>query len=98
MAIAFGHKLAAADCAIGQQPDLQPRSVSKVVAVIRKFSGKGISQKEIIAATGLSERTVKYAISLLENSGIVTRLLLPNDLRKRIYTMRAMTNETKSRC
>ena len=68
----------------------QPASVSKVVAVIRKFSGKGISQKEIVAATGLSERTVKYALSILESSGLVVELFSLNDLRKKMYTLKVI--------
>ncbi len=41
MVIAFGHKSAAADCAIGLLPDLQSASVSKVVAVLKNGVIKG---------------------------------------------------------
>ena len=83
--IAFGHKTTAVVCAIGLLPDLQRKSVSKVVAVIQGY-GSGISQKEIIFQTGLSERSVKYALALLENSEVIVALCLLNDLRRKIYT------------
>ena len=83
MAIAFGHKSTTADCAIGQQPDLQRLSVSKVVAVIQ--SCKGISQKEIIAATGLSERSVKYALKALKLRRSVSESSMINDMRRKLY-------------
>ena len=67
----------------------QPKSVSKVVTAIRNFSG-GISQKDIAAATGLSERAVKYALSILESSGLVVELFILNDLRKKMYTLKVI--------
>ena len=65
----------------------QSRSVSKVVAVIRKFSGKGISQKEIIAATGLSERAVKYALKRLLVIQVISEQAVIEDLRRKLYEM-----------
>ena len=87
--IAFGHKSAAGVCAIGQQPDLQRKSVSKVVAAIQD-SINSVSQKDIIASTGLSERSVKYSLAFLENSGVISGLYLLNDLRRKIYTLRVI--------
>ena len=63
----------------------RPKSVSKVVAAIQN-SSDGVSQQQIIAATGLSERSVKYALALLKNSEVIVALCLPNDLRRKIYT------------
>ena len=65
----------------------QSASVSKVVAVIRKFSGKGISQKEIIAATGLSERAVKYALKRLLVIQVISEQAVIEDLRRKLYEM-----------
>ena len=79
--VAFGHK-SAADCAIGQ-PDLQPASVSKVVAAIQNI--REASQKEIITATGLSERSVKSALSILICIVKVKEAITPSDLRKKTY-------------
>ena len=62
----------------------QPDSVSKVVAAIRNF-GKGVSQKEIIAATGLSERTVKYALKKLGLCGMISASNVISDLRRKIF-------------
>ena len=64
----------------------QPASVSKVVAVIRKSSG-GISQKELIATTGLSERSVKYALKALKFSGLIYELAIARDMRRKTYRM-----------
>ena len=64
----------------------QPASVSKVVAAIRDFSN-GASQKEIIAATGLSERSVKYALKELTLRGFISELAVANDLRRKAYRM-----------
>ena len=61
----------------------QRKSISKVVAVIQ--SCKGISQKEIIAATGLSERTVKYALKELVSRRLARSMILLNDTRKKVY-------------
>ncbi len=59
-------------------------SVSKVVAVIRNFRN-GISQKEIIAATGLSERSVKSALKELLRLKLATEAVLASDLRAKKY-------------
>ena len=64
----------------------QSRSVSKVVAAIHSC-GKGISQKEIIAATGLSERAVKYALKELKIKGLISEIALIGDMRRRRYKM-----------
>ena len=61
----------------------QRKSISNVVAVIQ--SCKGISQKEIIAATGLSERTVKYALKELLSRRLARSMILLNDTRKKVY-------------
>ncbi len=62
----------------------QSRSVSKVVAAIHSC-GKGISQKEIIAATGLSERAVKYALKELVSRRLARFSILLSDTRKKLY-------------
>lgn len=64
----------------------QRKSVSKVVAVIQRC-GSGISQKEIIFQTGLSERSVKYALGRLLKSGIVSEYAVVGDLRRKLYQM-----------
>lgn len=65
----------------------QPASVSKVVAVIQD-SSEGVSQHQIIATTGLSERAVKYALGFLKSLGIINEIFLLNDMRKRLYAIR----------
>ncbi|MBI2580568.1 winged helix-turn-helix transcriptional regulator [Candidatus Woesearchaeota archaeon] len=62
----------------------QPKSVSNVVAVIRN-SGEGLSQQQIIAATGLSERSVKYALKALRNCGLIREFYTASDMRKKSY-------------
>ncbi|MEK6837151.1 MAG: hypothetical protein AABX69_00740 [Nanoarchaeota archaeon] len=68
---------------------MQRKSVSKVVAAIQD-SINSVSQKDIIASTGLSERSVKYSLAFLENSGVISGLYLLNDLRRKIYTLRVI--------
>lgn len=60
------------------------KSVSKVVAAIQG-SSDGISQRQIIAATGLSERSVKGVLKKLIAEGKVTRTIVPKDLRRTTY-------------
>lgn len=60
------------------------KSVSKVVAVIQGYSG-GISQKDIIAETGLSERSVKYALKELIVGETVREFFVPKDIRCKLY-------------
>lgn len=62
----------------------QPASVSKVVAVIRNFNS-GVSQKEIIAATGLSERSVKYALKELVVRKLASSSIILDDTRRKLY-------------
>lgn len=66
----------------------RPKSFSKVVAIIMN-SARGVSQNDIIVATGLSERSVKYSLKHLENSGVIRSLCLLGDLRRKIYAPEA---------
>lgn len=72
----------------------QPASVSKVVAVIRNFN-KGVSQQEIIAATGLSKRSVKYALKELKLQQLISELMLFSDMRRKVFYIRGENNENK---
>lgn len=72
----------------------QSASVSKVVAAIRNFNG-GVSQQEIIAATGLSERTVKYALKALKRQQLVSELMLFCDMRKKVFYIGGEKNGNK---
>ncbi len=64
----------------------QRKSVSKVVAVMQN-SSEGVSQKEIIAATGLSERSVKYALQELKRLKLVLEISVVSDMRRRLYCL-----------
>ncbi|WP_237710124.1 HTH domain-containing protein [Pyrococcus sp. ST04] len=43
-------------------------------------------------ATNLSERTVRYALKILKENGIVREIFLLEDARKRVYTINNTTN------
>ena len=72
----------------------QRRSVSKVVAVIQNFNS-GVSQQEIIAATGLSERSVKAALKHLELSGAIVAASVISDLRRKMFYIGGEKNGNK---
>ncbi|MFA4641446.1 winged helix-turn-helix domain-containing protein [Pyrococcus kukulkanii] len=46
---------------------------------------KPMSSKELAKATNLSERTVRYALKVLKDSGIIREIYLLEDARKRLY-------------
>ncbi|WP_223209030.1 MULTISPECIES: winged helix-turn-helix domain-containing protein [Pyrococcus] len=52
-----------------------------------------MSSKEIAKRTNLSERTVRYAIKLLKDSGIVKEVYLLQDARKRVYVLSENFND-----
>ena len=62
----------------------QPQSISKVVEAIQK-SNDGISQQQIITATGLSERSVKNALKELVHKKLAGFRIPLNDTRRKVY-------------
>ena len=62
--------------------DLPPSA--KLVFKILSYEGD-LTQKEIINATGLPERTVRYALELLLRKGLITQSPYLNDARQTVY-------------
>ncbi|AEC51373.1 hypothetical protein PNA2_0457 [Pyrococcus sp. NA2] len=46
-----------------------------------------MSSKEIARTTNLSERTVRYALKILRDQGLVREIFLLEDARRRVYTL-----------
>ncbi len=65
---------------------------NRVLDLLRNFHS-GMSQKEVALETGLSIRSVKYLLKKLVVDGLVTELILANDLRKKLY--RRVSNGNK---
>lgn len=61
------------------------RNCLRVLKVLSSSEGNGTTQKEIIAATGLSARSVKYALKTLRLRRLVCEMLLMDDLRCKVY-------------
>ncbi len=57
---------------------------AKLVFKILSYEGN-LTQKEVINATGLPERTVRYALELLLKKGIITQSPYLNDARQTVY-------------
>ncbi len=72
----------------------QRKSVSKVVAAL-KGSINGVSQKDIVTATGLSERSVKAALKHLELSGAIFAASVISDLRRKVFYIGGLKNGDK---
>ncbi|MFA4646218.1 helix-turn-helix domain-containing protein [Pyrococcus kukulkanii] len=46
-----------------------------------------MSSKELAKATNLSERTVRHALKVLKDSGMIREIYLLEDARKRLYAL-----------
>jgi len=57
---------------------------AKLVFKILSYEGD-LTQKEVINATGLPERTVRYALDLLLRKGLITQSPYLNDARQTVY-------------
>ncbi|HIC76699.1 MAG TPA: hypothetical protein EYO89_02395 [Candidatus Dadabacteria bacterium] len=57
----------------------------KVLKVLSSSRANGTTQKEIIAATGLSVRSVKYALKTLVLRRLIWEIFLMDDLRCKMY-------------
>ena len=64
--------------------DLPPSA--KLVAKVLEYDG-GQTQSQLAAETLLPARTVRYALTRLEDAGVVDSRFSFNDARKRIYTL-----------
>lgn len=64
--------------------DLPPSA--KLVAKTLEYEGDG-TQSELAERTLLSPRTVRYALTQLEETGIVTSQISLMDARQRIYSL-----------
>ncbi|MBI2137830.1 hypothetical protein HYU12_04925 [Candidatus Woesearchaeota archaeon] len=62
-------------------------SCVKVLGVLNSCSSE-LSQSQIICRTGLSERTVKYALKELVIAEAVSEFLVTADLRRKLYAGR----------
>ncbi|WP_048151414.1 winged helix-turn-helix transcriptional regulator [Palaeococcus ferrophilus] len=65
-----------------------PRSALKVLTALEKLGPA--SSKELSEKAGMSERTVRYALGILKEKGIVEELYLLGDTRRRTYRLRVM--------
>lgn len=62
--------------------------------VLRAFSNSSIlTQKELVDSTGLSKRTVKYAIRSLISSNFILENKNFNDMRKKNYILRGESSD-----
>jgi DNA-binding MarR family transcriptional regulator len=64
--------------------DLPPSA--KLVAKVLEYDG-GQTQSQLAEETLLPARTVRYALTRLEDAGVVDSRFSFNDARKRIYTL-----------
>lgn len=63
-----------------------PKSCVKILGVLNSCgSDSGLSQQQIIEETGLSERSMKYALKLLQECRLVFESPVFADLRRRTY-------------
>lgn len=62
-------------------------SKSSKIVLAAFLSGK-ITQGEILDSTGLAERTVRYAISILKERGLIIEINSMRDARKRKYYLK----------
>jgi len=61
-------------------------SGQKILQVL--ISSAALNQKQIADSTGLSERTIKYALKRLVSEKIVTEKSDISDMRRKIYFLR----------
>lgn len=64
--------------------DLPPSA--KLVAKVLEYKG-ALTQSQLAEETLLPARTVRYALSRLEDCGVVESRFSFNDARKRVYTL-----------
>lgn len=64
--------------------DLPPSA--KLVAKVLEYDGP-LTQSQLAAETLLPARTVRYALTRLEEIGVVDSRFSFNDARKRVYTL-----------
>ena len=65
-----------------------PKSFLLVLNFLTNSSeSQGVSQQQILRATGLSERAVKYAVKELKIKGLIFEIALIGDMRRRQYKM-----------
>lgn len=63
-----------------------PRSALKVLRALEVMGPA--SSRELSEKAGMSERTVRYALSILKGKGIVEEVYLLGDTRRRAYRIR----------
>ena len=61
-----------------------PDSCLQILEILSD-SNKGVTQKQLIATTGLSERAVKYALKDLAQKKLAFYKIVLNDTRRRLY-------------
>ncbi|MCG1004943.1 MarR family transcriptional regulator [Halobacterium noricense] len=64
--------------------DLPPSA--KLVAKVLEYH-EGLTQSELAEKTLLPDRTVRYALTRLEEEGLVESRYLLSDARKQVYTL-----------
>jgi predicted transcriptional regulator len=63
-----------------------PRSSKKVMKIL--YSGRAMTQKDLVKKTSLHPRTVRYALKKLKEQELLIEKLKMNDLRQIIYQIR----------
>lgn len=76
-----------------EELDLPPSA--KYVYKMLELTGEA-SVKDLVEITGLPERTVRHALSLLVDKGLVVRVFNLRDTRKRIYRITSRGGNVKS--
>ena len=66
---------------------------AKLVYKTLQYEGP-LTQSQLAAESLLPARTVRYALSTLEDEGVVDEELYIQDARKRLYSLAATKNET----
>lgn len=78
-------------------PDNQIRDLppsAKLVLKVLEYNG-GLTQKEIVNKSRLSQRTVRDALERLQDRGVVDKNIYVPDARQNLYTL-SVSGETES--
>lgn len=78
------------------QPEYQVTDVppsAKLVLKVLEYND-GLTQKEIVDRTRLSQRTVRDAVKRLQDRGIVEKGIYVPDARQNLYTLSGQVDET----
>ncbi|MBI4438321.1 MarR family transcriptional regulator [Candidatus Woesearchaeota archaeon] len=65
-----------------------PKSCRVIVGFLGDCGEKGSSQEELVSCSGLSRRTVKYALRRLRLLDLVYEQVILSDTRRKVYFLR----------